>query len=586
MNTTASRRRVTRHALVALLLCLSAASVPRALAQSGGYRIAGKMVNSITGAPVSRALVTIADVKDRNDTKSLVTGDDGVFVFTGVPAGKYSLEAARRGYVASGYDAHENFSTAIVTGGDADPEHLIFHLTPQAVISGKIYDEAGDPIRRASVFLYRQDQSTGVGLIRRTGTAQTDDRGSYEFPELPAGTYFISVNARPWYALHPRSFVTGGGTMTTTNGDGSVTTVQQQQTVTTPTVAHSFDVAYPTTYYPDATDSDEAVPIPLRGGERLSIDMHLIPVPALRIVVQNPGGRERGFTVPQITKQSFDSTENIMSMLFERNPDPTQNSHPPFNMLPSGAVEISGIPAGKYTVRMSGRPGTGALGAVADFEINQDGQELDPASAAPASSAKLTVTVQGATHPPEGLLLALRTKEHRVVRRAPVDPQGAAEFIDVPPGKYDLLAATPTNDYAVRRIVINGNVSKGHSLEFVAGASIEGTVTVVGGQTVVEGIAKRNGKGVAGAMIVMVPNNPQENGELFRRDQSDLDGTFSLGTVIPGEYTIVAIENGWNLNWSQPGVIGHYVEHGNKIIVPAAAREPVHLTEPVEVQPR
>ena len=586
MNTTASRRRVTRHALVALLLCLSAASVPRALAQSGGYRIAGKMVNSITGAPVSRALVTIADVKDRNDTKSLVTGDDGVFVFTGVPAGKYSLEAARRGYVASGYDAHENFSTAIVTGGDADPEHLIFHLTPQAVISGKIYDEAGDPIRRASVFLYRQDQSTGVGLIRRTGTAQTDDLGSYEFPELPAGTYFISVNARPWYALHPRSFVTGGGTMTTTNGDGSVTTVQQQQTVTTPTVAHSFDVAYPTTYYPDATDSDEAVPIPLRGGERLSIDMHLIPVPALRIVVQNPGGRERGFTVPQITKQSFDSTENIMSMLFERNPDPTQNSHPPFNMLPSGAVEISGIPAGKYTVRMSGRPGTGALGAVADFEINQDGQELDPASAAPASSAKLTVTVQGATHPPEGLLLALRTKEHRVVRRAPVDPQGAAEFIDVPPGKYDLLAATPTNDYAVRRIVINGNVSKGHSLEFVAGASIEGTVTVVGGQTVVEGIAKRNGKGVAGAMIVMVPNNPQENGELFRRDQSDLDGTFSLGTVIPGEYTIVAIENGWNLNWSQPGVIGHYVEHGNKIIVPAAAREPVHLSEPVEVQPR
>ena len=586
MNTTASRRRVTRHALVALLLCLSAASVPRALAQSGGYRIAGKMVNSITGAPVSRALVTIADVKDRNDTKSLVTGDDGVFVFTGVPAGKYSLEAARRGYVASGYDAHENFSTAIVTGGDADPEHLIFHLTPQAVISGKIYDEAGDPIRRASVFLYRQDQSTGVGLIRRTGTAQTDDLGSYEFPELPAGTYFISVNARPWYALHPRSFVTGGGTMTTTNGDGSVTTVQQQQTVTTPTVAHSFDVAYPTTYYPDATDSDEAVPIPLRGGERLSIDMHLIPVPALRIVVQNPGGSERGFTVPQITKQSFDSTENIMSMLFERNPDPTQNSHPPFNMLPSGAVEISGIPAGKYTVRMSGRPGTGALGAVADVEINQDGQELDPASAAPASSAKLTVTVQGATHPPEGLLLALRTKEHRVVRRAPVDPQGAAEFIDVPPGKYDLLAATPTNDYAVRRIVINGNVSKGHSLEFVAGASIEGTVTVVGGQTVVEGIAKRNGKGVAGAMIVMVPNNPQENGELFRRDQSDLDGTFSLGTVIPGEYTIVAIENGWNLNWSQPGVIGHYVEHGNKIIVPAAAREPVHLTEPVEVQPR
>ena len=60
----------------------------------------------------------------------------------------------------------------------------------------------------------------------------------------------------------------------------------------------------------------------------------------------------------------------------------------------------------------------------------------------------------------------------------------------------------------------------------------------------------------------------------------------NLGTVIPGDYTIVAIENGWDLNWSQPGVIAHYVEHGKKITVPAGAQEPVHLSEPVEVQPR
>jgi hypothetical protein len=33
-------------------------------------------------------------------------------------------------------------------------------------------------------------------------------------------------------------------------------------------VPHEFDVTYPTTFYPDATDSDQAVPIPLRGGEQ------------------------------------------------------------------------------------------------------------------------------------------------------------------------------------------------------------------------------------------------------------------------------------------------------------------------------
>jgi hypothetical protein len=111
---------------------------------------------------------------------------------------------------------------------------------------------------------------------------------------LPAGTYFVSVNAKPWYALHPRSVVTGGGTETTTSSDGTVTTVQRAETVTTPSVTHSFDVAYATTYYPAVADSDEAVPIPLRGGEQLSIDMRLNPVPALRILVQSPGGREGG----------------------------------------------------------------------------------------------------------------------------------------------------------------------------------------------------------------------------------------------------------------------------------------------------
>jgi hypothetical protein len=124
------------------------------------------------------------------------------------------------------------------------------------------------------------------------------------------------------------------------------------------------------------------------------------------------------------------------------------------------------------------------------------------------------------------------------------------------------------------------------TLEFATGSSIEGTVTIVGGLTVFEGVAKHNGKSVPGAMIVMVPNNPEDNSELFRRDQSDLDGAFSLGTGIPGEYTIVAIENGWDLNWSQPGVIAHYVEKGRKITVAPTAQEPVHVSEPVEVQPR
>ena len=32
---------------------------------------------------------------------------------------------------------------------------------------------------------------------------------------------------------------------------------------------------------------------------------------------------------------------------------------------------------------------------------------------------------------------------------------------------------------------------------------------------------------------------------LIRRDQSDSDGSFALRDVVPGQYTVVAIQDGW-----------------------------------------
>jgi hypothetical protein len=85
-------------------------------------------------------------------------------------------------------------------------------------------------------------------------------------------------------------------------------------------------------------------------------------------------------------------------------------------------------------------------------------------------------------------------------------------------------------------------------------------------------------------MIVLVPKNPDVNHDLFRRDQSDLDGTFVFHGVVPGSYTILAIENGWDLDWSQPGVIAAYRKHGQTIEVGDQVRQPLNLADAVEVQ--
>ena len=56
-------------------------------------------------------------------------------------------------------------------------------------------------------------------------------------------------------------------------------------------------------------------------------------------------------------------------------------------------------------------------------------------------------------------------------------------------------------------------------------------------------------------MIVLVPQDAANNSPLFRRDQSDSDGSFTLLNVVPGQYTVLALAQGWDLEWGNPAVL-------------------------------
>src|SRR6266567_5609760 len=133
-----------------------------------GYRIAGIVVSKTDGHPLARARVIVRDTKDPQKFESVVTAEDGKFDFRGIPVGKYSLNGAKRGFITAAYDQHDEFSTAIVTGAGLKTEALVLRLAPAAVISGKILDESGEPVRHASVTLYSDDHSSGVDQIRQT----------------------------------------------------------------------------------------------------------------------------------------------------------------------------------------------------------------------------------------------------------------------------------------------------------------------------------------------------------------------------------------------------------------------------------
>jgi len=549
---------VAYSALCVVVLCFfearalaapQTAEVTRAATPSSGFRIAGTVVSKADGHPLPRARVTVRDAKDPQKFESMVTLEDGKFEFNNVPAGKYSLEGAKRGFISAAYDQHDQYSTAIVTGAGLDTETLVLRLAPDAVITGKVLDEVGEPVRHASVMLYYDDHGSGIDQIRQVRGTQTDDQGVYEFTPLRPGIYFLSATAKPWYAVHPTS-------------DG------EDQSATAKSLDRSLDVAYPVTYYPDATEAESAAPISVQGGERVQAEVHLNPVPSLRLRFRVPDTEKGGFHVPQIQQSAFDGSTFIQS-------DGVRQVSP-------GVIEVTGIPAGRYNVRLDS--GTGSGIQMNGVELAKDGEEVDTANGEALSIVKVSVKIPDEPAHPSRLGIGLRSSRRVFTAGQQVDAKGEAEFRQIAPGRYEVMVWGAGKAYTVARMSAEGAEVSGHTLTVAAGSNPSLSLALIAGSAEVQGLAQRAGKAFAGAMIVLVPKHPESNLELFRRDQSDLDGTFTFHGVVPGPYTIVAIENGWDLDWSQPNVIAAYTKHGRTLQVGDQGARPMNVAEPIEVQ--
>jgi hypothetical protein len=80
-------------------------------------------------------------------------------------------------------------------------------------------------------------------------------------------------------------------------------------------------------------------------------------------------------------------------------------------------------------------------------------------------------------------------------------------------------------------------------------------------------------------MVLLVPD---DNRILFRRDQSDSDGTFTLGNIVPGRYRLLAVERGWELEWANQDVLSAFLKKS----IPVEVHANDKLTRTVEVQSR
>lgn len=511
---------------------------------SAGFEISGTVVNALSGEPLSEAQVAIGLTTSPNQWRFVTTGEDGRFDFAAVERGKYVLVGERRGFLRQAFNEHQQFSTAIATGPDLQSTNLVFRLNPEASISGFVTDDQNDPVPDAQILLFERNDTMGEQAIQRTATASTDDRGYYHIAGLRPGTYFIAAVAHPWYAQTVSPY--GGGSFSF-SGHG---VEQASRGPDNSSASSPLDVAYPVTYYGDSTDPSGAMPLLLKPGEHASAAIQLNAVPALHLRVETGDTKSQpGMGVGVLAdvfgiSQWVPGTSNV------------QNS--------AGEVIVSGLAPGDYTLSMNSY---GKDATRSEFVRLSGDEEIDLSSAPSAASISGVVFVDGKPAS-SGFVQLLNPR--RVVRMVG-GPMAKGEFhfdADVanPPGYYN-VAVYNVRDTVVTGITATGTRVRGQQIYVGVQSAIRLRISMSRRLGQIEGVAKHNGRPEAGAMIVLVPENPQENFPLFRRDQSDSDGTFTLSNIVPGRYTLLALEHGWEMEWSNPAALRPYLPDGKVLTV-------------------
>jgi hypothetical protein len=160
-------------------------------------RMTGRIVAADTGRPVKRARVFIT-AAELPGGRGMLTDDSGVFDFTELPAGRYTLTASKSGFIGLSYGQRRPLQagTPLQLLDGQQLKGVDFALPRGGVISGRVSDETGDAMPGVVVSVMRYQYLQGDRRLVPAGNGQTDDRGAYRVWGLNPGDYYISAVAR------------------------------------------------------------------------------------------------------------------------------------------------------------------------------------------------------------------------------------------------------------------------------------------------------------------------------------------------------------------------------------------------------
>ena len=290
-------------------------------------KVAGQVINNVTSVPVRKANLSLKPTKAGTTTYTTESDAEGKFTMENVEPGGYTLTADRQGFVRQDYGARraQGPGTVLKLAESQNLKDLVFKLTPQGIIAGRVVDDEGEPVAAVSVQVLQHRYMQGrKRLIPVAAGGQTNDLGEYRAPNLAPGRYYIVSSAQ---RMNPAGLLQSGPERSS---------------------GKEPEQGYVPTYYPNSPDVASASTVTVTAGAELrGIDLHLHKDRVVRV----SGTLMNGTTGAPM--------RNAVLIMFRREPGGMSTVPVSLSAVQNekGTFELRNIPPGPYMVMaMAGNP--------------------------------------------------------------------------------------------------------------------------------------------------------------------------------------------------------------------------------------
>ncbi len=514
--------------------------------------------------------------------------------------------------------------------GDVKPK-----VWKDATITGRVVDEKlAEPVVGVLVRVLRRSVVNGQTTLQRsTAGRDTDDRGVYRASGLQPGDYVVEVpttsTTMSMAALgavdqppqSPQSdgpggnviggFVNGllsGGRSGQQVGNfllvkGGLQGIGAGTVAPTPTEDGRV-AAYPTIFYPTATLPTRATVITLHSGEEKSgVDIQLALVPAFRIsgtLTDLDGSPASNLAVRVVAldeQNKVDVVPDYVAMTVSG---------------PRGEFTILAVPTGQYMVNVlrvaaaGGARGRGAPASVgtaapawAKAPVSIAGQDVVGLSLPLRGALNVTghVAFDGTSPQPTGAQLTRGIRLQPIGLGGPgsesgsgatspvaqINPDGSFILNGAMPGAYMIAApGWPALKWIAKSISIEGHDQSDAPFDLNASDLSDVIVTFTDRPCTLAGIVRRaTGEPDTTALVVGFPVDPQAfdaSGIHTFSTRTTSTGTYSIPSMAPGDYSVVAIPNALAQSWQNADVLSRLAVSAVRVHVDDGAHATRDLT--------